>query len=1135
MTNEDDRLVFRSIKPYCIALSQVAFLPPEVFEKTPSNRITNLLNDLFIHLSDIIREVDLQNKERAVELSPNLADYVFVPIAQLLKQPNLKDRQLELVLKIINILIERCWFGQGKLSKSLLQQLLPLIIFLIDSSKNDKVEVSNELRLAGLNCISSLLNSLLLQDFEFFTKKNLQLLANMITLLLDFTLIQNNVLLQTKSLEILSILYFQVINDGEILSYILPGNVSTMVKLIAQKNGLKTHYSVLILVLNLLGDLLSLVFNDKQLGVIDTKSEISSINDVVKLATEITTRQKEHELNPMDLIETNTRIVIPENTDIGKQQQQQHHRTNSWLKASKSQIKLSFPIFASLKNHNRAEVRLSLLNFLEKIIKNCSKSLDNCLPIVIDILSFLNNEESLKQKVEIILMENKELVEFFIKKLDSKIDLLPAVISSPNQEKISIEIESLKFFLYNLPTNNNNNFLIEKLCESLNQSLTNYFKFQINSKNFTQKNAKTLVDITSSSIGTDFALVSSNYDNPEKNEIESDLSIFENFYGSDVENSLINLFKEIGRKPEFSNFIVNHLLSMHNENVSSNVDDITVLLERSVSLWIVNGIIQGFIESSNLVQNEDVISEFLIIEDGSGDQSSNTQDFRNTTFKVLEYANELLDQTSASHHDLVISLIQSISLDSIALSSSVLKEEFKTELIDYLYPVIDSLASRNDKIRLHAQNAALVIAKNCYDSSMYHLIQENCDYLIDSLSIKLTSDFITPRTSNVLLVLVKIGGIDLITQLTDIINNMFSLIDLYHGYSSICEGFFVVFDCIAEEIERSLLQNYDIEKLERENTTTFKKPWGLSSVDGIIDLFDDSKRKLEINLDDKEIPLVKNPGVPFGEAVDSDDDDEVEDDEEESAVMEAGGNKEESQKWDSPVPKFLYFLVQKILLYGDRLMLSSDSMFLKQRILMNFQKILKILATSPDNFYPILSDLWPIILHLCNDDEVRIISPSMETASLMFKYGGEFMNKRFTELWYSINKDNKIFKKYSKLISYHNRSEEKKNSTAVLIQESLSYNADFKCYKQIIEVLILGLNKYNDFLPSDVISSIINCSILLYDDVDQYGKNIDIAWWIKFKHAQSNQEKLQVIGRDVPEQIQINNGMSSFQFYSPEL
>ena len=97
-----------------------------------------------------------------------------------------------------------------------------------------------------------------------------------------------------------------------------------------------------------------------------------------------------------------------------------------------------------------------------------------------------------------------------------------------------------------------------------------------------------------------------------------------------------------------------------------------------------------------------------------------------------------------------------------------------------------------------------------YDGSLTKLILDNLDYLVDAISMQMTvASNLTPLLPGILIILIKIAGMQLLesNQLFDIFSDIFVILDSYHGYNQLVEGFFVVFEVLVEQVKQAFIKN----------------------------------------------------------------------------------------------------------------------------------------------------------------------------------------------------------------------------------------------------------------------------------------------------------------------------------------
>lgn len=149
-------IAFQRIKPRCVELSTLSFLPRETFD--PNSVL------LLEKLRSLEREL-AKFEDEQLTLSPKFADYVFVPLGSLLHQESLGEAHTECLLLTIGHLVKLCWTSVGTFPQALAQQLFPLITFLISANKENS-ELMNKptsFQLAGCVVLKKIFDALALQ------------------------------------------------------------------------------------------------------------------------------------------------------------------------------------------------------------------------------------------------------------------------------------------------------------------------------------------------------------------------------------------------------------------------------------------------------------------------------------------------------------------------------------------------------------------------------------------------------------------------------------------------------------------------------------------------------------------------------------------------------------------------------------------------------------------------------------------------------------------------------------------------------------------------------------------------------------------------------------------------------------
>lgn len=966
-------------------------------------------------------------------LSPNLADYIFVPLSYLLKLPNLNDVTITYVLKIITILIKHSW--SSNLPYPLARQLFPLITFLTGGSPNPKDDTeinrkSDELKSAGSITLYEFFQGLAIQkknkEYDFFSNvENLPALGHSVTALLKFAEKSTSIELQLQSLSTLSTLYFELINDGEILSYVLPGNVSTLTKILNSK-GTKTHYTIVIEAINLLERLLVLVYNDEDLKI-DYKA-IESIDEALQ-----------EEFDHIQLRGANFTKV---------------HRTRSWLKGTSGQVKKALGNLIVLQNHSKLEVKKSLLKFCNSVIEMCLYSLGTSIPIIIKLMANLSNTIPVNLNFVKTCKNTEYLQSILSEELNGFVDSFASTIQSPNYEKTSMNINSIQF-LFEFCSND---FLVSKLINTTILEINDMLVKKLIKPNL----------INESDSITDLMMTIKDMSNLSLN--PKALSIYDKVLNKDIQLQLARMFQTLGEKIDPSQ-IINEIL----------IDDVDKTLnERGISLWIANNLMQGY---TARIQPDVLFDEFLDFEESGSAAFNQKPDL----FIILDYCKSLVDEISESTITPQVEQVSSVAIDTIGVVANLMKSEFESELVDYLYPVIDSLASSSEIIRNHALNTAMIIADNLYQGSLNQLIIRNTDYLIDAISERL-SNAMTTRSTGILAVCTKLVGYRIVESFKDVIEITFNLLDYYHGYEDLCMDFFVLFQVIIEEIRKKYLTGSDVKKLEQFDGLTTFKPWGMKDMDQVIALLDKSKQELNIDFDNLELQESLEEEDKIKE-IDSDDEDDSDIDSQQRNDHEENGEAqrqfaEDISKWVSPIPQETYKLLQQIASYGERL-LTHPSTRLQLQILKTMNKIVPLFATQPNNLLPIIANIWPVISTLVLNEDPKIVISATDVMITIINHCDTFVTQRIIEFWNKSLKNHHLFKTTSKIASTSNKI----NLPGL----------NMKCFQKLVNLLTVVLNNLGKFIADLTVYEMIEICVPIVDDVEVFGEFADIAWIVKFE------------------------------------
>lgn len=929
--------LFEELRPLCVDLSRQAFLPSDAFDP---NSLT-LLNSL----KRLEAKLAIYHDE---SLSQRLTEYVFVPIVSLLKQSGLGNSQTEYVLRIISQLLRLGWRSKGTFAKELAEQLLPLVTFLINQDKdNSKIaEKSLEYKSAGCGVLFEFFTSLREQSYklQFFSSSNsksLPSLGHCITILLELLEFSSqDPQTQLRALEALRILYQEILNDGEIISFVLPGNVSSFVRIFLSP-GINVNYKVVVKALQVLSIILRMVYDDFTLNI--HRSRFSDVNELV------TFKEEHPEADINRCIEMHI-------------QNPSQHRTVSWLLGTSSQVKRALDSFIPklLKRQNQDIVN-ALADFVSILLKYSKNSLSNCE------FSLLSALVEIRQDPYCLLPEHLECLKQFV---GEKADKLNNVIKLENEQ----ELLSLSYALDVLVQHDSNKDF--SLMRDIGGNILEALESDISSSLSGKHNSKILEQDSNVILAGDLEA--------EIVESQDSVAVLPRV-SKGLEGAMSKLLMSAGRMAVRENELSLLIETTLSEQSCSST------MRKSLALWCSTWAIRGLYEEQ---KSNNEVDAFLYV----GDDQEYTYE---PCYAVLEFCNGLAQDITVAQEGRLMSVEEetalSIALFTIESACQLMDKEFEPELVDYLYTAVENLASPSPTVRHFAQSCSLKISETLYGGSVKQMLLSNVDYLVDSISTRLNLGM-TQRISAVFAVVCKIAGYETIETFKDVIETIFKMLDYYHGYNELCLQFFQLFEIIVLEMKKRFLHADKHLNLEGSHlVVNAYSPWGMTNVKQLINILGKSNSE-------EEEPLVDDytkEASSFPEYFDSkiqeadSDDEDVEELQEQNTEMEPITPKE---KWSSPIPVDSYRILLQVFHYGDRLLM-HPSKPLRVQILLVMTLIIPMLSTQYNSMLPQIANVWESVVQCTLSSDYTIVKPACLCLQKIIHYSGDFVAKRFFELW----------------------------------------------------------------------------------------------------------------------------------------
>ena len=326
--------------------------------------------------------------------------------------------------------------------------------------------------------------------------------------------------------------------------------------------------------------------------------------------------------------------------------------------------------------------------------------------------------------------------------------------------------------------------------------------------------------------------------------------------------------------------------------------------------------------------------------------------------------------------------MQAISLQIVAKFAIKEGPSFRSGLVESLYPVIESLASSNPQLREYAWLCVRVITQACEYTSANELLTENIDYLINSIALKLNISAVSLEAPRVLGMVVRMCGDTIIPFLNDIIESVYSTLEIYHGYPQLVEA---LFDFLATVISINLKPKTS-HLIRKSGQIKGKSNIACISIMELIGVLQPGSR-VDHEIEQQPHPLSQsddgNPNqgtcVPTREAQNN---------------IAIGIDTSLSRPMN-------FTTVQSIVSFGQHY-LTHDSLSLRCQILNLTGQSCGILYTDENRFLPLVNELWPMVAKRLYDPEASVCIAACAAISEFGIYAGDFIRSRVMEEWLDI-------------------------------------------------------------------------------------------------------------------------------------
>lgn len=613
----------------------------------------------------------------------------------------------------------------------------------------------------------------------------------------------------------------------------------------------------------------------------------------------------------------------------------------SWLKATTTQIKLALVNVTQVRRHQRPEVQSALLDLCVMVIEECQTTLKDAIPMMAETIVVLADKEDdhpnqayltllhLATTYPVVLDSLKE-------SLHTWLTAFPRIMQSNDETAKQWGIRQISTVFQILSQlQSGSDLLTGSLASGLCDSMGAVVKYRTNSLQSVSSVGDLRWDVLASeSKSITFPPVLLEHQSQQQTLKDMRAFIMRlnlSESGNEITRSIINRLHAVSEDSAVAPYWLALTSLRAQSQQSADFDD--------------------FIADDNVEQSNSLIKRASMIEE-----------LYCTSLTIL---NDLPADSSGDWR------MSALALEAVALQAQQLGEAFRPELMDALYPTLQLLASNNPTLQRHAMICLNVLTQACNYPDTSSMIIENADYLVNSVALKLSTFDVSPYPPQVLFMMVKLCGAPIVSNLDDLVDSIFGILDLYHGYPKLVEMMFKTLAAIVEEGSRKpSLLTIDSGRETGPHDSRKSQYQHLSVSTVASDIAKRKAKRDEIAEDDVEIDgNLSHPRKPWSETYEKpppepETIEELLKQAESDEPLPPPKEPEDSEKPLSKTHSLLLHIVKSIPSH-----ISSSSPFLRRSLLSILIEVLPSLSQNENSFLPLINDLWPSVAS-------RVIFPS---------------------------------------------------------------------------------------------------------------------------------------------------------------
>ncbi|VDB99680.1 unnamed protein product [Peniophora sp. CBMAI 1063] len=322
-------------------------------------------------------------------------------------------------------------------------------------------------------------------------------------------------------------------------------------------------------------------------------------------------------------------------------------------------------------------------------------------------------------------------------------------------------------------------------------------------------------------------------------------------------------------------------------------------------------------------------------------------------------------------------LHRAVALQALCVCAGILQARFTPMLLRALYPILHSIVSPISFLSTTGLAALDYISTVASYASPANMLLSNFDYALDAVSRRLSREHLDLDAMKVLVLLVRLVGPDIVHRAGDLVEECFSRLDEYHGYSIIVDGLVEVLGEVVKVIEQS--EEAHVVRDPRINAPRQLPPDDHDHIDAFMQWYQTRNAPPEVD-DTDHGPAPRQAWGP------SEDETLAEKKAEDDGAIDV-------EKPPTPLQALTKQIVSRSVYF-----LTHQSSLIRARILSLLASAVPVLPESA--ILPSIHNAWPFILNRLSDPEPFVISRAAALVEALALGVGTFMYRRvWDDIW----------------------------------------------------------------------------------------------------------------------------------------